>query len=623
MTDELTALKAQCAAQQAQLHKLTVINQALMARVEAGSSAGALAPYAAFQQAAVLAEQMRERTAELHQAYDELRRSMADSESLRQSERWIRTITDNVPAMLAYLSADCRYLFTNRHYDQFYGMTRGSLQNASLLAAHGEAGRNRLQPYINQVLAGDTVQFEIAEHNAEQQRRELLKSYVPHQDQQGHIIGFFVLCRDITERKQISETLRQANLHLEQRVQQRTAALTELNQQLEHARIVAEQANASKSQFLAAVSHDVLQPLNAARLFNGALMDLGLPDVAGQLTQSVANALDDMAELLRTLVDLSRLDAGQLEHQLTAVALTPMMERLYQEYLPQAQVKGIRLRVRLCPYPVITDPVLLMRVMRNLLSNALRYTPTGGSVLLGWRKREHVIELQVVDTGIGIDKSQYEAAFTAFTRLAPSAHRQEKGLGLGLAIVDKICGLLQHPIRLVSSLGKGSLFALSLPQTTLPILSPITEPIRPRGSGAVIWVVDNELSICQAMDHLLTGWGYVVFTATSGSAFASLSETATPPDLLIIDYHLTDCQPSDMAQSTENGVAVAMALRQQLGVQASALPILLVTADHSSTLAQQVKPWVTDILYKPIKPLKLRVMLQKLLALSGPVNHSG
>jgi len=605
LSDELTALRVQCAEQQAQLKKLNTINQALMARVEAGSSAGSLAPYAAFQQAAVLAEQVRERTAELHQAYDELRRSMADSESLRQSERWIRTITDNVPAMLAYLSADCRYLFTNSHYDHFYGVSRGSLQNASLTAAHGEQGRSRLQPYVNQVLAGDTVQFEIAEPNANGNLRQLLKSYVPHQDQQGLIIGFFVLCRDITERKQTSEALRQANLHLEQRVQQRTAALTELNQQLEQARIIAEQANASKSQFLAAVSHDVLQPLNAARLFNGALLDLALPDAATSLAHSVASALDDMAGLLRTLVDLSRLDAGQLESQISVVTLAPLLQRLYQEYQPQAQAKGIRLRIRDCPYSVATDQALLLRVMRNLISNALRYTPAGGQVLLGWRKYKQVIELQVIDTGIGIAEAQHAAAFAAFSRLAPPQHSQEKGLGLGLAIVDKICSLLNHPLRLSSTPGKGSLFALCLPLSlTTPVAMP-AEPLKLATESAVIWVLDNEPTICTAMQQLLTGWGYQVYTADTAKALWQLNAAQAAPDLLIVDYHLG---------ADGNGVAVAMALKQQLGVSAEQLPVLLLTADHSSALAQQVKAQVNLVIYKPVRPLKLRLALQRLLA---------
>lgn len=611
MSEELLRLQARCAEQQAELKKLKTINQALMARVEAGSSVGTLAPYAAFQQTALLAEQVRERTAELNAAYQDLKRSLADSESLRQSERWIRTITDNVPAMLAYLSAEGRYLFTNRQYDDFYGVARGSLQNADLTAAHGEQGRDKLQPYVYRVLNGETVQFEIAEPNAQQQWRDLLKSYVPHRDQQGDIVGFFVLCRDITERKQTSEALRAANLHLEQRVQQRTAALTELNNELAQAKVAAEQANASKSQFLAAVSHDVLQPLNAARLFNGALLDLALPGPARHLAESVASALDDMTALLRTLVDLSRLEAGQLECSVGQVALGPLLSRLYQEYLPQAQARGLLLRYRDCPYYVTTDPGLLLRVMRNLISNALRYTPAGGRILLGWRKRsaakgETVVEVQVIDTGIGIAKTEHATAFKAFSRLAPAQHPQEKGLGLGLAIVEKICQLLAHPLRLASTPGKGSLFALSMFSTAHANDSNVAATrsavsFNPT-NNAVIWVLDNEPALCLAMRALLSGWGYQVCTADSAVSLMQLALTGPAPDVLIVDYHLA---------KGENGVSTAIALKQQLA--RPDLPVLLLTADHSSALAQQVKTQVTQLLYKPVKPLKLRLALQFLL----------
>lgn len=605
MTDDFRQLQQLCAQQQAEISKLKIINQALIARVEANSSAGALAPYAAFQQSTILAEQVRERTAELHHAYDELKRSIADSETLRQSERWIRTITDNVPAMLAYLSADSRYLFTNYQYDQFYGVSRGSLQNASLAMAHGQEGRDRLQPYINQVLAGQTVQFEIAEQNAQGVVRHLLKSYVPHAAATGSIIGFFVLCRDITERKQSSEALRQANLHLEQRVQQRTAALTELNQQLEQAKVLAEQANATKTQFIAAVSHDVLQPLNAARLFNGALLEQSLSDKAKALTQSVTNALDDMAALLRTLVDLSRLEAGQLECQITAVDLAPLLERLYQEYLPQAQAKAIELRFRACHRVVTTDQALLLRVMRNLISNALRYTPAGGKVLLAWRRRGQGIELQVIDTGLGIERAKQQEVFIAFRRLANTQLSQEKGLGLGLAIVEKICALLQHPLRVASVLGKGSLFAVRLPLSQTPVIKMVQAASPLVLEQAIVWVLDNEQTICDAMAQLLTAWGYQVYTAQCADSLWQLCHGQPLPDLLIVDFHLNQAL---------NGVELAIALKQRLGEKAKSLPVLLLTADHSIELQPEAAKQIKQILHKPVRPLKLRLALQRLLA---------
>lgn len=605
---DLSILQQQLVACQAELKRLQRINQALVARIEAGADAAALAPYAAFQHATTLSEQVRVRTAELQAAYEALRRSTAESEHLRQSERWIRTITDNVPAMLAYLSADGRYLFTNQQYDAFYGVARGSLQHADLESAHGLVGRQRLQPYINEVLTGQTVQFEIAEQNAAGEPRFLLKSYVPHFESNEGVVGFFVLSRDITERKQTSEALRRANLHLEQRVQQRTADLTELNQQLAQAKNLAEQANASKSQFLAAVTHDVLQPLNAARLFNGALLDKQLAADAEQLAQSVAGALDDMSALLKTLGDLSRLETGQIDCHFAPLALQPLLQRLLQEYQPQALARGIRLRAVFPEVTVLTDQALLLRIIRNLLSNALRYTPRGGKVLLGVRRKGEHIELMIVDNGMGIAEEHQQKIFIAFNRLAGSPHPNEKGLGLGLAIVDKLCQLLHHPLRLYSELGKGSVFVLRLPLTQAScnqLVAP-SPALQPDGwqHTKLLWVLDDDPAIARAMRQLLTGWGFSVQTFTSSVQLFACSAVQVAPDLLIVDYQLAE--PPD-------GISVALALRRQLGLTSEQLPVILISALPRHQLAAELLAEVQLVLTKPVKPLKLRIALQNLL----------
>lgn len=590
-------LSQQLLALQAENQKLRKINQALIERVEAGHVAVQTGPYAAFQHAAVLAEQVRERTAELSQAYDELRRSLRYSETLAQSERWIRTITDHVPAMIAYLSAAGIYLFTNRGYDEFYGVPTGSLLNQTLDAAHGPQGAARLAPYVLQVLNGQQVVFEIDERNAAGEWRHLLKTYVPHRDEQQQINGFFVLNRDITERKRTSEALRQANLHLEQRVAERTAALTALNQQLRAATAAAEQANQSKSQLLAAVSHDVLQPLNAARLFNGALLEQPLTHNQQQLVLSVGRALDDVGDLLRTLVDLSKLDAGQLQPDCCNVALGPLLAALASEFAAMAGSKGLQFRAVASTATVWTDPAWLTRILRNLLTNALRYTPPGGSVLLGCRRRGDKVEIQVLDSGVGIAAEHLGVIFQEFQRL-PQSRATEAGLGLGLAIVERLCRLLAHPLRVQSVPGRGSVFALQLPAAQpLPQVQPAFTP-ETESTAGTIWVIDNDATICQAMATLLASWGYQVQSGADANIFAEQDK----PNLLIVDYHLADGLL---------GTSVARQIKNRAGF--AELPVLMITANSQQQLAVELKQQGYQLLYKPVRPLQLKSMLRHLL----------
>ena len=296
-------LLAQVAQLQQDNHKLARINAALIERIESGMSQGNN-PYTTFQHSVVLAEQVRERTDALNQAMAELKASnhllinaRLRAETLRgeqvaaqkaqESERWIRLITDNVPALIGYLNADLVYEFTNKVYEEWYCWPRGMMLGQSLREVHSEQHCQRLDAYVARALAGESVTFEFAETNINNQERYMLRSYVPNMLASGEVVGIFVLIRDITERRRTAEALHQAYQHLEQRVAQRTSELTALNDQLlqeiderrrmetrlRDAKLEAEQANLSKTKFLAAVSHDLLQPLNAARLFTSALLE--------------------------------------------------------------------------------------------------------------------------------------------------------------------------------------------------------------------------------------------------------------------------------------------------------------------------------------------------------------
>jgi PAS domain S-box-containing protein len=547
------------------------------------------------------------------------------ADTLRESEQWIRLITDNVPALIAYVGEDGRYQFTNKVYDDWYGWPRGSLIGETISRVHGEAQFERLRPYVERALAGESVTFEIEEPNALGENRYLLKAYVPNIGTQGAPVGFFVMIRDITERRRTAMALQQAYQNLEQRVRERTSELTELNQQLRQeiserktiesrlreAKQEAEQANLSKTKFLAAVSHDLLQPLNAARLFTGALLEQPMPERIGHLIGSVSNSLEDVERLLSTLVDISKLDAGVIQPDVAAFSVRELLDNITPEYQHIAHSEGVAFRARSSAVVVRTDPALLARILRNLLSNAVRYTPSGGRILLGCRRRANGLELQVCDTGSGIPADQLETIFQEFKRGKNNGN--DKGLGLGLAIVEKISRMLEHPVSVRSVPGRGSIFSVLLPygqlapQHTVPHRQ--VNDFGERLHGRHIWMIDNDQSICDGMATLLGGWGCDTVTALSLEHLREqVAIGSAPLDLLIADYHL---------DNDVNGVDVVADIMQQ---RQDRPPVLMVTANYSNELKQQIRELGYRLMHKPIRPLKLKTMLSHLLETQSPAN---
>tara|TARA_R110000796_G_scaffold252568_2_gene387921 strand:+ start:15611 stop:18214 length:2604 start_codon:yes stop_codon:yes gene_type:complete len=542
------------------------------------------------------------------------------AKALLESERWVRLITDHVPALIAYVGEDLTYQFTNKVYEEWYGWRRGESQSKSLQRVHSPEQFARLKPYIERAFQGESVTFEFAEHNAQEQERYLLRSYVPNRDAQGRVIGIFVLIRDITDRRRTAEALHEAYQHLEQRVLDRTQELTQLNTQLRQeiseraqaearlreAKREAEQANMSKTKFLAAVSHDLLQPLNAARLFTGALLEHEVPAASSLLIRQVSHSLGDVENLLGTLVDISKLDAGVIKPDIAAFKLSELLDNLANEYRQIAAVEGLIMRFVGCDAVIRSDAQLLARILRNFLSNAIRYTQSG-RLLLGCRRQEHGLRIEVWDTGMGIPSDKLLEVFQEFKRVNPNANTKDRGLGLGLAIVDKIARMLGHRIRVRSWEGRGSVFSVDVPYgrllaqseqvTALPV------GLDYRLQGARVWVLDNDASICAAMRTLLEGWGCQVVTALSEEDLArQVDSFHAAADLLIADYHL---------DNDVNGVDVVATINARRG---HALPVLLITANYSNELKLQVRELGHVLMHKPVKPIKLKAAISHLLS---------
>ena len=542
------------------------------------------------------------------------------AETLRENENWLRLITDHVPALIAYVGADGCFQFTNQVYDDWYGWPRGSLIGRSIRQVHGEQQYARLEPYIRQALAGQNVTFEIDEQNGAGENRHMLKSYVANRDEAGDVLGFFVLIRDITERKRTALALQQAYQNLEQRVRERTSELTEVNLQLRQeiqerksievrlleAKQDAERANMSKTKFLAAVSHDLLQPLNAARLFTGAVLEQPMPERIRKLISSVNNSLQDVETLLGTLVDISRLDAGVIQPDITTFRLNDLLSTLAAEYHQMAAAAGLEFRFRGNDQVVISHTTLLARMLRNFLTNALRCTGEGGKILLGCRRRGDRVVIQVWDTGPGIPEDKLTEIFQEFRRINNSAQQQDKGLGLGLAIVDKIGRMLNHPIRVSSREGRGSVFSVEVPLGQLRPqrfqASCTDSGVHERLAGARIWMIDNDPAICAGMETLLAGWGCEVVTALGLEDLQQkVSIARAGLDILIADYHL------------DNGATGDDLVRRILALRQDRPPVLMITANYSNELKQEVKARGYLLMHKPVKPLKLKTTLAHLL----------
>ncbi|MBD9579406.1 PAS domain-containing protein [Pseudomonas sp. PDM23] len=538
------------------------------------------------------------------------------AEALRESERWIRLITDQVPALIAYLTADLDYDFTNKVYEEWYRWPSGSMLGRNLREVHSAEHCQRLEPYFERALSGESVTFEIAETNLAGQERYMQRSYVPNRQADGTVTGLFVLIRDITERRRTAEALHQAYQNLEQRVRERTAELTSLNDQLKReidersqvegrlreAKREAEQANLSKTKFLAAVSHDLLQPLNAARLFTSALQER-----SGEvLVRNISQSLEDVETLLGTLVDISKLDAGVIKPDIASFDVSELLGNLAAEYRQVAASEGLALDFVPCGAQVRSDIQLLARILRNLLTNAIRYTPSG-RVLLGCRRRRHSLWIEVWDTGVGIAADKLGEIFQEFKRGDVQRLHQDRGLGLGLAIVEKIARMLGHRIQVESVPGKGSRFAIEIPLArrvarSAPEPERTADDLVERLRGSRVWVLDNDASICAGMRTLLETWGCRVVTALSEEDLArQVDNFHAESDLLIVDYHLDDGL---------NGVDAVASINARRGTP---LPALMITANYSNELKQQVRELGHTLMHKPVRPMKLKTALCHLI----------
>ncbi|MCY1664773.1 PAS domain-containing hybrid sensor histidine kinase/response regulator [Rhizobium sp. SL86] len=411
--------------------------------------------------------------------------------------------------------------------------------------------------------------------------------------------GIVATFTDMTERVAAARALEQANETLEQRVEERTAELMRVNRALAEARAAADEANLGKTRFFAAAGHDILQPLNAARLYSSSLVErLGDSDNR-QLVRNIDSALESVESILGAVLDISRLDTGAMKPRVVSVPLGELLQRVETDFAPIAREKNLKFKVMPTSLSVKTDPNLLRRLVQNLVSNAIKYT-ISGKVLVGARRRGGEVVIDVVDSGIGIPSSKFKTVFKEFTRLDEGA-RTASGLGLGLSIVDRISRVLSHPVELASTPGRGTIFRVRMPRdagaprTRSPDAkgTAVPQPL----SGLRVLCIDNEPQILDGMALLLTGWGCSVERADSVAAIDRMAAAGTSaPDIVIADYHLDD----------GNGIEAILKLRANLG---GSIPGLLITADRSAEVRGEAEKYGLGVQHKPVKPAALRAYI--------------
>lgn len=418
-------------------------------------------------------------------------------------------------------------------------------------------------------------------------------------DQQGNAYSLFTAA--ITLENQIvnrNGQLKDALFHLEQ-----------TNSELVTARDAAEKAHEIKTRFFTAVGHDLLQPLHAARLGLSALDSGAQSDENKRITAQIDHALSSIEELLRTILDISKLATGDIQPNLKPVSLDKVFQDLTLDIGTVVKEKGLKLEVSGAGHVIHSDPLLLRRVLQNLMSNAVRYTEKG-QITLEAAAAGDCVEISIQDTGPGISPQEKERIFEEFHRGAAAKKPGSDGLGfgLGLSIVQRMATALKHEVLVDSILGEGSRFtvrARKSHQQPSEKSQPAT-PAEVRGSygleGTKVFVIDNDNVVLDAMRVLLRQWSCdAVFVNTLQDTDAFISNPPFKPDIVLADYHL---------EKGTSGIGAIAKLRAEWG---SDLPAVVITADHSEETGLLIQDAKCEVLRKPVRPGTLRALVSQLV----------
>ncbi|MCH1919251.1 hybrid sensor histidine kinase/response regulator [Shewanella sp. A3A] len=521
------------------------------------------------------------------------------------SQDMLRAAIEHANEGMSVVDKELNLVAWNYRYEELYRYPKDFLQPGMPIAkvirfnaARGYCGVGSIDEHVekrlNHMRAGTA-------HSSERQRKDGKVIKI-----QGNPMpdgGFVMTFTDITQYREQQKALQASNENLEARVRERTYELALLNSQLLEAKSQEEMANASKSRFLAAVGHDLMQPLNAARLFTASLnQHPNVPPDVQQTLSHINGSLKNAGELLTDLLDISRLDSGKVDVKRRDFSISEILATMAVEFEAMSKDYSISFAVVPCEVTVNSDPSLLRRVIQNFLTNAFRYAK-GGKVLLGCRHRHDSIEIQVLDTGCGIEADKLKAIFQEFKRIDNPHSKSANGLGLGLAIAERISKVLDHEIKVHSIHGRGSVFSV-----TVPIGASITAPKKPIApavrtlAGVQVLCIDNEESILAGLESLLTRWKCEVVCANDiDDARIKLGLKGVAPDIVLADYHLDD---------GKNGLDAMNAIRAAYG---ESLPGILITANTNKAVIDEVEQLGYHYMAKMVKPAALRALISSLV----------
>lgn len=515
------------------------------------------------------------------------------SQAFTMSREQLQAAVENLQQGVSVIDKDLKVVAWNRQYLEIFKYPPGFIYTSKPIeevirfnAQRGFCGEGEIEDQVER-----RMKF-LSHASAHEFERSLPNGTVIYM--QGHPMpdgGFVTSFTDITVHRMAERSLKEANVSLERRVEKSSQQLEDLTSQLID-------ANNSKTRFLAATGHDLMQPLNAAKLFASTLSQKGLNAEQAELLGHMEGALQSAEDVLSVLVEIAKLDAGAMEPNVRPIDLSQVLKPLRDEFTALAAEKGLKLSVRNTQDWVLSDAHWLRRILQNLLSNSVRYTDSGG-VLLGCRRRGGRLLIDVVDTGVGIPEHKQQEVFGEFKRLTQA---DTKGLGLGLAIVERMAKLMGHNIKLSSNIGKGTLFRIELPlaepQKIVSIPKTETAPISGGFNNMPVFCIDNDPEVLAGMKALLTAWQCKVYGCAT---LAEAEQIPFKPSIMLADYQLDD---------DETGLQAMAAMQKKFGDQQ--IPGIVISADPRDSVANSAREMGFYFLRKPLKPAALRGLIRRL-----------
>lgn len=494
-------------------------------------------------------------------------------DALQESEKRLRLFTDSMPVLFSYVDKDRRYRYCNLTYEKRFQRKREDIIGLTVEELLGSESYLQVKPVLDRALSGETVFYEQWVDYAVSGRTFISGSLIPDiSPDDGEVIGFFAWIQDITGKKRDADTLARA-------------------------KDIAENASASKSRFMAAASHDLRQPMQALAMFVDVLSGQPHDKDTSEIVEKIQASSKSLQSLLNSLLDISKLEADLIEPAVRPFSIGELTSQLAEEIEPLAKKKGLRLVHVGSDIPVRSDPGLLNRILRNLLTNAVDNTDSG-RIVFGCRRRGATLSIEVWDTGPGIPESQRTRIFEEFYQGNPANGKTRGGLGLGLTIVDRLVKMLRHRVEVSSGALGGSVFRVFVP-VSKPGAEKFEEARKVKrqdpAPGALVVGIDDDPTVRDAMNLLLESWGFNSVTASSAKeAMQRLAEEERSPDLIIADYQL---------DQGEKGSRAIRDIQNQLGEE---IPGLLLTGDIEPGQLKEAAESGFKVIQKPIQPDMLK-----------------